>query len=570
MWLFELIKYLESKDLSGTERKIANNITMDNEPQSPEEIENIEIEKGSAVGPFFLTVFVLAIIGGLIYLPFSADQEPLKGVLDSEKWWVPNVGQYHPIILHLPIGIIGLTVFMEVCSWLSFGRYRPMTGVGLFLAFVTGAFACVTGLFDMAVDGLKADDWGDDMFKHMWMGITFVGVLGLALLAKVWGRRNGSRGPVYGILLMGSAGVMGFGAHFGGLQTHKVDPFLETAIGLGLIEGEKKEQVIAVPVSVEPKDRLAFAEVILPIMDNKCLYCHSEADNNNKGELWMDTYENLLMGGESQDEFATLVPGDAKKSYMIEVMILPMDHDMHMPPSKKKKQMEEHEIKLMTWWVNTIPVSDTLEDKTLGEMGAPQEILDAAAMLVSPEERKAKEEAAEAAKAKAEADKVAKREALQNSLDTLKQDPAFKTSLNYASQDSTDLEFTAVSLREKLDDQKFLKLAPVAEALTSAKLGSTSLTEEAILAELPKMKNLRKLDLSQTKIGDTALDAVASLEGLEWLNLYGTEVTDAGLMKLKGLGSLQKIFLWQSKATPEGADALKKELPGLEIVFGVN
>jgi len=569
-----LIKHLESKDFDNTIRKLDYNNTMDNELHSPEEIENDEAEKGSAIGPFFLTVFILAVIGGLIYLPFYAAQDPLRGILDSEQWWVPNVGEYHPLILHLPIGIIALTVLMEVCSWLSFGRYRPMTGVGLFLAFVAGAFACVTGLFDMTVDGLKSDDWSDDMFKHMWMGIIFVGVLGLAFLAKIWGRRSGSRGPVYGILLLGSAGVMSYGAHFGGLQTHGVDPIANTLDGVSkMIDGEEGVPV-EVPKFKEPKDRLAFAEVVLPIMDDKCLYCHSEADENNKGDLWMDTYENLLIGGELQDDeperYTTLVAGDAKKSYMIEVMTLPMDDDMHMPPSKKKKQMEEHEIKLLTWWINNIPASKTLEDQTLAAMGASQEILDAAALLVSPEERKAMEEAAEAAMEKAEAEKVAKREALQNSLDTLKQDPAFKTSLNYASQDSTDLEFTAVSLREKMDDQKFLKLAPVAEALTSMKLGSTSLTEETILAELPKMKNLRKLDLSQTTIGDSALDAVATLEGLEWLNLYGTEVTDAGLMKLKGLGNLQKLFLWQSKATPEGAEALKKELPGLVVIFGVN
>jgi hypothetical protein len=284
----------------------------------------------------------------------------------------------------------------------------------------------------------------------------------------------------------------------------------------------------------------------------------------------MDTYENLLIGGDSLDgdEYRTLVPGDSKQSYMIEVMVLPKDDDMHMPPPKKK-QMEEHEIKLLTWWVDNIPNTETLEDKTLEEMGAPPEIVEAAEMLVSPEERQQIEEAAEAAKAKVEQEKVAKREALQNALDTLKQDPAFKTSLNYSSQDSNDLEFTAVSLRGKLDDTTFLKLASVSTYLTSVKLGSASITEETLAAELPKMKNLIKLDLSQTQVGDTALDAVAQLESLEWLNLYGTKVTDAGLMKLKGLGNLQKIYLWQTKATAEGAKALNAELPSVEVIFGV-
>jgi len=231
--------------------------------------------------------------------------------------------------------------------------------------------------------------------------------------------------------------------------------------------------------------------------------------------------------------------------------------------------MEEHEVKLLTWWVDNIPSSENLVDKTLEEMGAPPEIIEAAKKLLSPEDRKRMEEAAQAAKDKVEQEKIAKREALQNALDALKQDPAFKTSLNYTSQDSNDLEFTAVSLRGKLDDTTFLKLASVSTYLTSVKLGSASITEENLAAELPKMKNLIKLDLSQTQVGDAVLDAVAQLEGLEWLNLYGTHVTDAGLMKLKGLVNLQKIYLWQSKATAEGAKALKADLPGLEVVFGV-
>ncbi len=71
-------------------------------------------------------------------------------------------------------------------------------------------------------------------------------------------------------------------------------------------------------------------------------------------------------------------------------------------------------------------------------------------------------------------------------------------------------------------------------------------------------------------IGDASLDAVAQLKELEWLNLYGTKVTDAGLLKLKSLPKLKKLYLWDSKATPEGAAALKKEIPEMEAYFGAN
>lgn len=549
---------------------------MDEVSDHNDQANNEAAEKGGIVGPIFLTLFTLAIIAGLVFLPTFGGQEPLKGLFEAEapEWWTKNIGEYHPLILHLPIGIVFLTLLMEVCSWLSFGRYRPMTGVGLFLAFITGAFACVTGFFDLNVGGMKAESWDDAWFQHMWLGIIFVGILGLAFLAKIWGRRSGARGPIYGLLLFGAAGVMGYAAHIGGVKVHKTDPVENTLKGLGLIktEGSDDDDDVSV-VSVPPKDRLAFAEVVVPILENRCFGCHSEKDDNGKGELWMDTYENLLIGGELQDdepeEYSTLVPGDVEKSYMISVLSLPLEEDMHMPP-KKKKQMDAHEIELLTWWVASIPAGETLEDKTLEEMGAPQNILDAVAKMVSPEERKAMEEKLEAEKARVEAEKAAKREALQSSLNSLKEDEAFKTSLDYASQDSSDLEFSAVSLRQKLNDETFVKLEQVAESLTSLKLGATSVTESAVVDQLSKMPNLRKLDLSQTEVGDGAMDAVAKLDKLEYLNLYGTQVSDAGVAKLKTLVNLRSLYLWQSKVTPAGGDALKKELPGLEVVFGVN
>ena len=155
-------------------------------------------------------------------------------------------------------------------------------------------------------------------------------------------------------------------------------------------------------------------------------------------------------------------------------------------------------------------------------------------------------------------------------MNALKQDELFKTSLMDVSQDSTELEFTAVSLRKSLDDEGFKKLAPIADSLVTVKVGSSLICESVLIFELPKMKNLTKLDLSQTEIGDRGLDALAQLKKLERFNLSGSKVTDAGLLKLMALPKLQKLYLWNSKATPEGAAALKKELPGPETYSGVN
>ena len=315
-----------------------------------------------------------------------------------------------------------------------------------------------------------------------------------------------------------------------------------------------------------PADRLAYADVVVPILESKCYSCHGTGEGQKKkGSLLLDSWEGLLEGGE---EAAALVPGDLKESFMIEVIRLPEDDDYHMPP-KKKTQLEAHEIALLEWWVGKLPKADQQpKDQTLKALNAPQNILDAAAKLATPEELAAARAAEEAAKKKAESEAAAKREAIEGVLTTLKQDEIFKTSLMYVSQNSTELEFTAVSLRKLLNDEGFKKLAPIAESLIAVKIGSTAITEGALISELPKMKNLTKLDLNQTEITDGGLDAVAQLKELQWLNLYGTKVTDAGLLKLKGLPKLEKLYLWNSKATPEGAAVLKKELPGVKVFFG--
>ncbi|MGJ8697253.1 MAG: c-type cytochrome domain-containing protein [Verrucomicrobiaceae bacterium] len=526
--------------------------------------EEVAAAREGNVGLIFLTLFVLVLVGALVALPFFGDKEPIAKLLAEPNLVTEVLGNMHPLVLHLPIGIVFLTVFLEVCGWISFGKYRPVTTVGLFLAVLTGAAACVTGYIDMGVDGYAGEDWTN----HMWAGIAFVGFLSLAFLSRVWGGRKGGRNPVYAILLVISAGVMGLGAHIGGEKIHGktgVEQLVNTWMGKEAPVPEEQED--AAPGVTKPvADRLAYADVVVPILDNKCYACHSVKADKNKGDLYMDSWEALLEGG---SEAAALVPGDVKESYMIEVIHLPKDDDMHMPPPKKE-QLEEHEIAILDWWVASLPKSDELVDKTLTEMGAPPEILEAVGKLVSPEELAAMKQAEEDAANKVEEEKRKKRESLDSALGELKQDEQLKNAINYVSQKSSELEFTAVSLRQSMGDEQLAKLEPVAESLTSLQLGSTSVTEAALEAALPKMQNLKKLNLSQTAITDKGLDAVSKLSNLESLNLYGTKVSDEGIKKLKSLTNLKKLYLWDSQATPEGGEALKKELPQLELNFGIN
>jgi len=513
---------------------------MSEEQANPEESAP---QRGKA-GRMFVSIIVLLLAGGTAAAAFLRENAFIADLLAKDEWIATVVGNFHPLVLHLPIGIIFLVITTECLGWISFGKWKPVTSLALFLAVVMGCLACITGLVDMQIGGFAGKAWED----HMWSGIIFVSLLSLAFLFKIWGENSNGRGFLYAISLFAAGGAMGFGSHIGGEKVH------------GALFPEKKEDKAPVVITKAPQDRLAYAEVVVPIVEAKCYDCHEP--ENDKGDLIMTTWEGLLAEG---TDGPALVPGVAEDSFMIKLLEVPEDDDMRMPPKKRKKpgqQMEDFEIKLLKWWVSTLPKGskEQPEDKTLAELGAPQDIIDAAAMLVSPEERKRILEELERKEKERAAHELARREAMDKELNKLKADDQLKNSVNYISQASSDLVFTAVSLRKNMGDDQLKKLAPLAEGFTDVHLGATSVTEAGLAEVLPKMVNLKKLNISQTGATDSTLEIVSKLPKLEWLNLYGTQVSDAGLKKLESLTHLKKIYLWETKATPNGAKALQEKI----------
>ena len=65
--------------------------------------------------PWFLTITGLLTIGGMIAMPF------LAGEPDGDKMpdLVRFLGRFHPVILHLPIGIFSLILLQELLGMFS-------------------------------------------------------------------------------------------------------------------------------------------------------------------------------------------------------------------------------------------------------------------------------------------------------------------------------------------------------------------------------------------------------------------------------------------------------------------
>ena len=100
-------------------------------------------------------------------------------------------------------------------------------------------------------------------------------------------------------------------------------------------------------------------------------------------------------------------------------------------------------------------------------------------------------------------------------------------------------------------------------------LRDTQITS-AGLVHLKGLSKLRRLHLERTQIGDEGIENLAGLDNLEYLNLYGTKITDKVLDQLAGLKNLKQLYVWQTGVTKEGADKLKRTLPGVKVVRGID
>src|SRR5258708_36206346 len=121
----------------------------------------------------------------------------------------------------------------------------------------------------------------------------------------------------------------------------------------------------------------------------------------------------------------------------------------------------------------------------------------------------------------------------------------------------------------KIDDAALESLKGVSEQLVWLNLANTSVTD-AGMKSLAGFKNLRRLHLEKTSVGDEGLASLKTLGEITYLNLYATKITDKELASLAGLKKLKNVYLWQTAVTDGGAADLAKAVPGIYINRGID
>jgi uncharacterized membrane protein len=478
-------------------------------------------------------------------------------ILVAANDWALFFGHFHPVLLHLPIGFMLITILLEIGRFI--GQLSATTSTIRFMLFwsaISATLACTTGYLLSLGGGYEVHL----LAQHQWQGIWLAVVAWVLWMIKSDWLQN--QLPAIGllyvpVLLLGLAMVV-LAGHHGGSLTHGQGYLSQYTpepmrAWLGMAPQSQKTNE-AVTSEIKPladyNQAQVYQDVVAPILKNRCVQCHNAS--KSKGDLRMDDIELLKKGGEHGPIF---VSGKSIESSLIERCLLPLDDDEHMPP-KGKPQLTAAQITLLQWWIDKgasfdkkvvdLQPDDSIKAHLLN-IGRPTDI-----STTSKDTSTFSEINVAAPNVK--------------TIDNLKSKGLSVRALSISNPHL--LEVSAINA-PNFGDEDALLLAMLKEQIVTLKLGNTKITDKA-LTTIAGLKNLQKIQLQNTAISDISLSTLSKLPMLEYINLTGTKISDGGLTTLMSCKNLKQIYLWQTQVTEAGAAKFKQLRPQTEVVMGMN
>jgi mono/diheme cytochrome c family protein len=441
----------------------------------------------------------------LVLLPFALK---LDGSPHAD--WLQFLGRFHPLAVHIPIGLIVLIPVLEFA-----GEFRPAlreaAGFVLALAFI-GCLVALTLGYLLAYGGGSA---GALVTRHMWGGIALtLSVLVCLLVRPTW--TSGSLQRLYPATLTCTLLLLAWTAHQGGSLTHGrnyltdyMPPVLKRMLALGVVQAKA------------PASNSFYAKHIDPIFDAKCVACHGAS--KTQGGLRLDSYALLMEGGR---DGAVILPGNPARSLLLVRVTLPPSHKKFMPAEGKPPLTQEQIAWIRAWiqqgasptatHLNGIEIQDASEDEPLQSVGDYSALMPAILALENSQGAKL---------------------------------------LPVSSKPSDGLVLNTVDVAANFGDAQLAEFEKYAPYIVEAELGRTAVTD-ASLTTLATFTHLRALHLEDTRVAGAGLQKLTALSQLRYLNLSGTKVTQAELIPLRSMKNLRHLYLYNTPAQPASlADA---------------
>ncbi len=448
----------------------------------------------------------------------------------NDSLWLSFLAGFHPVFLHLPIGILAAIVVR-----IFLPQARGRTGWLWALAALTSTAAFATGLL------LGAEGGYDEVMlnRHLWAAATFTGLCWIGLWASSSERRPAVTNSVLGLTL----GAMTVAGHFGGIMVHG-DPLAAAPWKLDP-QRFAKLPPLAAEVNV-------YTDLVTPILGAKCVSCHGPAKQN--GRLRLDDLSVIQRGGH---QGPVLSPGRVAESELIRVIELPLTSDDHMPPIDHH-QVTPVELAVLRYWIE-----HGANDSVQIALAEPPATF---APILDPDYRLLPDPAAERARL---ADEAAQRK--QNAIERARLSEALSTlptdlagCFYFADAQSPSLTFNLIG-RSNLPIETSSEARALLTECEEVNVAGTTLAVE-VLQELAQSPKLQRLNLRDTTADHTTLALFADTPDLRVLNLYGTAIERLPEILAGQYPRLERLFVADTQLTSVDLENLHQMLPDCEII----
>lgn len=240
--------------------------------------------------------------------------------------WLAVFGRAHPVLLHLPIGLLVGTATLEFGAALL--RREPPRGAVRALCALGAITALLSVGSGLVLAGERGSGWTIE--THKFAAFAQAALMLLAALAA-W---KPSRGPLRVVLALALA-AMTVAGHTGGSMVHGSD-FLLAPL--------QPKPAAAEPLPSATPDS-PYTALVAPILERTCAKCHRP--DKAKGGLVLTTADGLRAGGETGPAF---VAGKPDASLLLTRCLLPLADDDHMPPNDEP-QPTAAELQTLRLWL---------------------------------------------------------------------------------------------------------------------------------------------------------------------------------------------------------------------------
>ncbi len=451
--------------------------------------------KSRATRMAWLAAFVITVALLLLPAVIRLDGKPHAD-------WLQFVGRFHPLAVHLPIGLIVLVPVLEIA-----GVFRPPLREAAEFVLALAVIVCIGTLILGYVLAYGSGDTGTTVTRHMWGGIALAVGLILCLLARPsWSAGDVRR--IYPAMLACVMLTLLWTAHQGGSLTHG-STYLTQYMPAPL----KRWALLGAVNAAVPNPDSFYAKRIHPILDANCVGCHGTS--KMEGGLRLDSYEMLMKGGK---DGSVLLPRRADNSLLIQRVTLPANNQ-HFMPAEGRPPLKPDQIASIRAWIDqgASPVANTIAG-----VSTP------AAVKESPIQP------------------VGDYSKFMEDIRQMENSQGAKL-LPVSSKPSDGLILNTVDVAASFGDAQLAQFEKFAPYIVEADLARTAVTD-ASFETLGRFTHLRALHLEATAVTGSGLARLAALSQLTYLNLSETKVTAANLSSIRSMPNLRHIYVFNSPA----------------------